>query len=150
MAEYALSLVCVLLLSGLSGLLAYKSDSKYVNLAISVIVIYVSVIPVLELRGAELDFGDFVPADTPELGGEYSERAEDSFALGIKRLINDKWNIPEDNVEVRLTGFDFSKMRAEHIWIGLLGNGASVDTEALEKYIEEKGLGACEAEYLVG
>lgn len=152
MPEYILSVVLIAALAAFAELVSYSSgkDAGH-KLAVSVIILYCIISPIVPLVKSIADFDvfDFTVNEDDLVGGAYLEVSEDAFREGILKSITEKWNLREDMTVVSVIGFDFQKMRAEKIIITLLSGGIAVDFREIEKYIEEAGLGVCEVKYAV-
>ena len=76
--------------------------------------------------------------------------AEDAFARGIGRAVEEKFSLEEGSVDVKVIGFDFEKMRAESIKIILSGRSVVADYRGIEKYVNSMEIGKCEVVIEIG
>ena len=150
MVEYLISVVVMSATLGFISYASYPSGSeRAVKFATSVLLLYTVLTPIVAIVG-ELDNNGFesVLGDTgtvkPEEDGAYLEVAEESFKEGIRKLLFTKYGIKEDDVKVRVYGFDFKTMSAEKIKVILSGNEVFADWRGISAYISGSGLGECE------
>ncbi len=88
------------------------------------------------------------PADIPE--GEGDEIFEESFCLGIKNAICEKFGIKSSNVRILTAGFSKNEWRAEKIRVILSGKASAADYHEIEKYINNMEIGDCRVEVEIG
>ena len=81
-----------------------------------------------------------------ELDYEYEEVAMDAFKNGIIELLAEEYSLERENFSVKTEGFDFSTLTAEKIYVTLYGRAAFCDPLAVERLIENYGLGECYAQ----
>ena len=146
MGEYMISVLAVCALSSVCGLLSYKGGAAE-RLAFGILVLYTVAMPAMSLAerwDGELRLPDLGGVDTSD--PEHGSIAREAFEDGIRRLVCEKYSFPEECVAVKADGFDFEEMRAERIGLLLSGRAALADRKAIEKYVEELGLGRCDAE----
>lgn len=117
--------------------------------AMGIILLFAVISPAVSLvnGAAELDI-DGLLGSYGDTGGEnlYEQTAEEAFCDGIERLVCDEYSLSDDDVEVRVFGFDVTKMYADKIKIILSGSASYADSRAISAYVRECGLGDCEAE----
>lgn len=153
LGEYIGSLIAISAVAALGSYAAYNPSDKVTRAAISLIVLYtvsVYAVGVSEWVG-ELDF-ESLSGDGAEIAisdSEYARVAEESFKLGIKRAVCDKFGISEEKMSVSVYGFNLENMKAERINI-VLFDAVSADYRAIEVYVEGCGLGKCQAEVRLG
>ncbi len=151
MREYALSLFATCALLGALSLIVYKKDGDATErFGMGVLLAAALILPLPGIIGA---VGDSLSGGLPsvEIGeGEYLAVAEEAFSEGIRRAVCQKFSLAEDSVEVKVTGFILSEMRAEKIKITLSGVAALADYKAIESYLEGQSLGECEVRLDVG
>lgn len=144
-------------MSSLLGLISYLSypgaSEKAVKFAVSLLLIYTSITPVLAFvrnfsDDALTDFVEEIKDNANEKldsgNEEYLLVSEEALKEGICKLIFTEYGIPAENIEVYIHGFDFEKMRAERISILLSGKGALSDSRSIENLVNELGIGECE------
>ena len=152
MSEYMAGIVLFSALISFAELISYSSgEDKGERLAISVVLIYCIVAPLIPLAEsfADFDISEIIPEGEELSGGAYIEVSEEGFREGILSLVVDKWGLLREETVVTVTGFDFETMTAERIIITLLSRGVSVDFHEIENYIEKAGLGVCEVRYAI-
>ena len=152
MSEYCFGVILLSSLVAFAELISYSGGSeKGEKLAISVILAYFVIsmlVPIIE-NVRDFDISEITESiDTPS-GGAYLEVGEEAFALGIKKLLYDKWGISENESAVAVIGFDFETMKAERIIITLLAGAFTSDFHEIEAYVEKAGLGECEVKYAI-
>lgn len=144
-------------MSALLGLISYLSypgaSEKATRFAVSVLLIYTSILPILTFvsrlaDGRELSFIEEIRQEAENNSasekGEYITVSEDAIKEGIKNLIFAEYGVAEEDINVHLYGFDFEKMRAESIKIILRGGGALSDYRSIENFVNSLGIGECE------
>ncbi len=152
--EYLISVTVISALLGLVSYLSYPGVSeKAVRFAVSVLLVYTSMTPVLSFvsrlsDGGELDFIEEI-REQAEDGfsneqGEYLSVAEDAIKKGISKLIFTEYGVAEENIKIYLRGFNFEEMRADNIKIVLQAGGALADYRGIEELVNSLGIGECE------
>ncbi len=152
MSEYFATVVLVSSLVAFFELFSYSGgEEKGEKLAISVIMIYLIISPLLPIvEGlSDFDISEITGEGGALTGGAYIEVGEDAFREGIAKLLLERWGLEKNTTVVTVVGFDFNKMKAERIIVKLLSKGITVDFREIEAYIEEAGLGECEVEYAI-
>ena len=149
MADYIISVVVLCGVVGLIGYLAYPSVSeRTLRFACSVLIIYAVILPALSLvssLGTDIsDIIEDIRSEGSDLDGDYLLVAEEAICQGIREAIASKFNMSAENIEVKISGFDFESMRAEHIRVLLKGSSVIGDYRKIEEYTESLGLGECE------
>ncbi len=142
--------VCALV--GLLSFLTYKEGDSSARFAFAVLLLYTVASP---LGGIIRDIGtgdcfgktEFSPED---YGEDYKETAGRAFADGVRAMICDEFSLKEEDVEVRVFGFDFSSMRSERIRVILSGTAAFADRKGIESFVDRYGIGECDAEIEIG
>ncbi len=149
MGEYLASCVVMAVVLALISYISYPGASqKSIKFASSVLLLYTVMMPVgtfvseiYSVRNISDIFGEeFIKPD----GGEYIEVAEDAFVDGIIKFIVDEYRADRENIDVIISGFSFTDMRAEHITVYLSGKAALLDRRGMESKINGLGLGKCE------
>ena len=151
MSEYAVGVFLISALVGMLSHLSYGGRSDISKLALSVLMLYVVVAP-LATMAKDMDFKNIFEVDYNEgiITDGYEGIAEDAFAKGIESAVADKFSLSEDNIRVRVVGFDFENMRAEKIQVILSGRAALADYKSIEKYLNGLNVGVCECEIEIG
>lgn len=152
LSEYFVSVVLVSMLVAFFELFSYSGgEEKGERLALSVIVIYLIISPLLPIvEGlSDFDISEITGEDATLTGGTYFEVSEQAFKNGIEKLLLEKWGLEKSNAVVTVVGFDVNKMKAERIIITLLSGAASVDFREIEACVSEAGLGECEVKYAI-
>ena len=150
MADYIISVVVLCGVLGLVGYLAYPSVSeRTLRFASSVLIIYTVILPALSfVSGLGTEISDIIEniREESSLRGDedYVTVAEEAICQGIREAIASKFNMSAENIEVKISGFDFESMRAEHIRVLLKGSSVIGDYRKIEEYTESLGLGECE------
>lgn len=153
MSEYLSCLISVSSLVGVSAFLSYgEREDKVLKIASSLIIAYVTVLPLVSLiRDLDYDFslgfddGSFVYIEDTLIG----EEAENAFCEGIEKYISERFSLPSEEITVRVFGFEYTSMKAEKIKIILSGKAIFADNRAIAEEIEKNGLGECEVELSV-
>ena len=140
--------VCV----GVLGLLSYNSNNGAEKGALFVILLYVVLSPIADLLG-KIDEDDFnlekySSAAVEDMG--YSEVTEGAICDGICRAVSEKFSFSDDEISVKLYGFEFERMKGERVRVLLSGRAALSDSKAVKKYVDEMGVGECEVEIRLG
>ena len=151
MSEYAVGVFLISALVGMLSHLSYGGRSDISKLALSVLMLYVVVAPLADMV-KNTDFKSLFEVDYNEeiITDGYEGIAEDAFAKGIESAVADKFSLSEDNIRVRVVGFDFENMRAEKIQVILSGRAALADYKSIEKYLNGLNVGVCECEIEIG
>ena len=154
MYEYLISVTVISAMLGLISYLSYPGSSeKNTRFAVSVLLIYTSMLPILTFvsrlaDGGELSFIDGIRQEAennlPDTEQEYIAVSEEAIKKGISKLIFTEYGVAEENVKIYIYGFDFEKMRAENIKIILRSAGALADYRSIEAYVNSLGIGECE------
>lgn len=133
---------------GLIGALAPPALEREAEAAIGVICLLSLAAPVVGIVGSLGSIGDSIPEYVPAVGeGGYLEVSEQAFADGIERYIAEEFSLPEECVEVRLSGFDFEAMSAAEARVLLYGTAAMGNIGGIRECVSEKFLsegGRCE------
>ena len=150
-------------MSSVLGLISYLSypgtSEKSMKFAVSVLLVYTTVTPILSFVSglSEEGIGSFVENIREEMEdnladdkGEYITVSEEAIKSGISNLIFTEYGISEDNIEVHLFGFDFEKMKAEKINVILSGKASLSDYRSIESFISGLGIGECEVKIEFG
>ena len=151
MSEYAIGVFLISAIVGMLSHLSYGGRGDISKLALSVLMLYVVVAPLADMV-KNTDFKSHFEVDYNEeiITDGYEGIAEDAFARGIESAVADKFSLPEDNIRVRVVGFDFKNMRAEKIKVILSGRASLADYKAIEKYLDGLNIGECECEIEIG
>ncbi len=154
MSAYLSSLVAISALVGVCSYASYgDAQDKLLKAASSFILVYILVCPAISLIESYADYklpeneiGDYFESinDT-----ELAENAEAAFSAGIKKHVCNRFSLSEDEVSVRVFGFDCRSMKAEKIKIILRGKAILADNRAIAEEISGNGLGECEVELSV-
>ena len=152
MSTYFVSVFAISVCVGVLELISYNRNSAAERAALGIIFLYVVLSPLadaawnFELGDLSADnIADNIIGET-EADVEYEAAAEEAFSEGIRRAVADKFSLPRESITVRIYGFEFSKMRCERIFLLLCGRAAFADNKAVEKYVNEMGLGECDVE----
>ncbi len=152
MSAYFVSVFGICVCVGALGLLSYNDKNAAQRCALGVILLYVVLSPVARVIG-EIDSDDFNLerlTSEIEIGSGYSEVTEAAVCDGICRATSAEFSFSDEDISVKLYGFDFEEMRAEKVRVLLSGRAALSDTKAVKKYIDEMGVGECEIEIRLG
>ena len=154
LGQYLVSVIIVSSLVAISTYFSYgSSEGRTVKTAMSIIVLYTVAAPIVSVIGEISDISLDLSVDTEDFGSvgdtEYAETAEAAFCEGVRAAIAERYNLNSNDVRVRVSGFDFEKMRAERITVIISGGAATSDHRAIAQYIAESGLGECEVELSV-
>lgn len=152
LSEYCALVVLVSGLVSFLELISYSGGKeKGERLAVSVILIYLVISPLVPLveSAKDFDISEILKEEQTLSGGAYLDVGENAFRDGIGKLLFEKWGIEENESVISVIGFDFNSMRAERIIITLLSKGVFSDFHEIESYIEKMGLGKCEVRYAV-
>ena len=153
MSEFLSCLISVSSLVGVSAFLSYgEREDKILKIASSLILAYVTVLPVVTLirdfdYDASVDLGDgsFMYIEDTLIG----EEAENAFCKGIEKYISERFSLSSEEITVRVFGFEYTSMKAEKIKVILSGKAVFADNRAIAEEIEKNGLGECEVELSV-
>ncbi len=152
MKEYALTVFLICLVCAVLTRVSFGGSEDVSKVALSVITLYVIISPLASgLKGFNID-SVLTPEwsyDVPSEDG-YVKVAEEAFADGVARAIEDKFSLKRETVKVRVFGFDFKRMSAEKIKIILSGISVTADHRAVLAYAEGLGIGECEVEIEIG
>lgn len=152
MKEYMISLFVVSAVLSLLSLLSYKSRLDGVRrFAFGVLLFSVAASPFIGALTKLVSDGieDILPpADITE--GDAEEIFEESFCLGIKTAICEKFGLKAGDVRVLAEGFSKDEWHAERIRIILSGIAALSDYHEIERYINNMEIGECVAEIEIG
>jgi hypothetical protein len=152
MSTYFVSVFAISVCVGVLELISYNRNSAAERAALGIIFLYVVLSPLADAAW-NFELGD-LSADKiigeTEADVEYEAAAEEAFSEGIRRAVADKFSLPRESITVRIYGFEFSKMRCERIFLLLCGRAAFADNKAVEKYVNEMGLGECDVEIEIG
>ncbi len=150
MSGYLGSVIAVSAVVAFCGIIMKEGGNDGISRAAMGIILLSAVItPAISLACEIADFDIDAILDSSETeGGEnvYEQTAEDAFCRGVEKLICDEYSLSADNVEVRVFGFDITRMCAAKIKIILSGSASLADSRAICAYVRECGLGDCEAE----
>ncbi len=147
MAEYILPIVIISAVTGMLSFISYpEAGDKASKFAASVLIIYVSLMPMLSFIGdiSKVDIeGFFEEIKTEENVGdpEYIKVTEEAFKEGICKLLVTKYGIKRENIKIYVFNFDFEAMRAESVKIILSGRAAAADARGMESYLNTLALG---------
>ena len=154
MSAYLTGLIAISSLIGVCSYISYGDrEDKYLKTASSLILAYVVILPIVTLVKDASDYtydgtfwiDSFDSINDTELG----ESAELAFCDGVKKYVCSQFSLSEENVRVRVFGFDFANMKAEKIKVILSGSAIFADNRAISEQIEKNGLGECEVELSV-
>ena len=147
MREYTVSLVCAVVVLALLSLLSYKYESDVGRrAAFAVLVIWITLVPLMKhFPSGNFEFPSF-NINIEDYDEEYKITAEEAFCDGVRTVICEKFSLDLSDVDLKIYGFDFEKMRAERIAVFLSGKAAFASYKDIEKYVEELGFGECDAE----
>lgn len=151
MTEYALSVFSILVVVGIGSLVCYGSAGAEKQ-ALWIIAAFVILSPIISALG-NIEISDIIydlPSDDPQLGDGYSAVVEEAFSDGVARAVADKFLLKEENIRVKLSGFDAKEMRAEKIKITLTGTAVMADRRGIENYVNSLNLGECKVEIEIG
>lgn len=81
---------------------------------------------------------------------EADEIYEEAFCLGVKNAVCERFELKTGEVRVLSVNFSKEEWRAERIRVILSGKAALSDYREIEKYINNMGIGECEAEIEIG
>lgn len=150
MTEYLYGLIAIGAVTFIAGLISYGGEcDRTIKGALGVVLLSFIISPILTLFGSlsDIDFGgifDYSDEDIKIEDSLYYKTAEESFCVGIERLLSEELNIPSDDIEVYTEGFSLGEMRAKRITIILSGSGVYADYRRVINTIEREGLGECE------
>lgn len=135
---------------GVLGLVAYRQGDVAQRFAFAVL-LSLAVVSSLSEAIADLHLIlDGTAGGGGQTDGLYTEVGESAFAEGIAASVAERFSLDPSEISVRLSGFDFSLMRAEKIVITLSGTAAFADARGIASYISEKNLGVCEVKIEFG
>ena len=152
MSTYFVSVFAISVCVGVLELISYNRNSAAERAALGIIFLYVVLSPLADAAW-NFELGDLSANNMigeTEADVEYEAAAEEAFSEGIRRAVADKFSLPRESITVRIYGFEFSKMRCERIFLLLCGRAAFADNKAVEKYVNEMGLGECDVEIEIG
>lgn len=152
MREYVVSIVACAVLVAIGGLICHGgATSSAATSAMSLVLLYTVIVPLItalpEVGGFDIRsyLADF-KVDISEEDSSYYETVENSFADGIEKMVCEEFSLSDEEVRVKVFGFDVQKLNAEKIKIILSGGAASADYRSIAAEVEEAGLGECEVE----
>lgn len=149
MTGYITGVFAISALLGLCSLLSYgKDDERVRKFAFSILLLYVTVLPLSGISLGDIDFGNLKNPGTNV--GEYENVAREAFISGIREHIAREYSLDEDNIRVLVEDFDFSVMRAGRIRIILSGSAVFADYKGIEKYVNNLDMGECRVEIEIG
>ena len=150
MSEYLCGLIIIGGVVAVSGLICYGGEcDRTVKGALGVVLLSFIISPILTLFGSvsDIDFGGIFDYNGEDISIEdslYYKTAEESFRVGIERLLIEELDISGDEIEAYTEGFSLAEMRADRITIILSGSGVYADYRRVINIIESEGLGECE------
>ena len=147
MREYIVSLVCAVVILALLSLLSYKYESDVGRrAAFAVLIIWITLVPLTKsFPNGNFEFPSF-NINIEDYDEEYKIAAEDAFRDSVRTVICENFSLDLSDVDLKIYGFDFEKMRAERIAVFLSGKAVLASYKDIEKYVEDCGLGECDAE----
>ena len=151
MEEYITSIFAVSAVTAILGLIAYRGGDTVTKFAFSVLVMYVSLVPISgiidDIKNGNADFS----VSLPDYGvGEYSESVSEAFCLGVSRYICSEFSLDESDVSVSVLDFDMEKMTAALVKVTLSGRAVFADKIKIEELVYDAGLGKCEVQIEIG
>ena len=155
LSEYLFSAVIVALIASFLSYISYPSQNDTaVKAASALLILYTLISPVSALISSLYELSEKDSIFDTEIftqeGGEYLEVSEEAFKTGIKRYISDEFDTDEKNIEVVLSDFKFTEMRAEHISVYLSGSALLLDRKKIEEKLNKLNLGKCEVFWDIG
>lgn len=130
------SFLCFIMKSG--------GDGKTVRSALGIILIAALISPLAGILkgGLSLDFDYDTPPAADDEG--YAEYMAEAMREGIELALMDKFSLKEDEVSVKIIGFDAQRMRCEKCVVKLSYGGGFADFRGIERYCAECGADKCE------
>lgn len=122
---------------------------KSSRFALGIISLAALLIPLVSLVRGTLNV-EFSYTDTTYPSSAVTKTLEAAFADGISDALEDEFSINDEDIEVRIFGFDEEKMTADEISVTLSGRAAAKDLGRIEDYVTELGLGKCVLEVRIG
>lgn len=144
--SYALGALGICALTALAGFISYRGNADGAAKGALAVILLFSLVSAFSSIDFDFSFDISGEQFLPEGGGEYERVGREALEAGIRRLIADRYSLPEENISVRAEGYDFSAMRAERIFVLLSGRAVYADARAIKNYISEQGLGECEVD----
>ena len=148
MSHFAL-VVAVAFSAAVAALISYDGGKSIdIRSAVSIVLLVAVASPIAAFVGELSDKGlpSFAIPDGEEMTPEYEEVALDAFCEGIGELLAERYSLDKSCFAVKAENFDFTKMRAEKIYVTLYGRAVLCDPDAIERLVNEYGLGECYAE----
>ncbi len=136
----------------LLSLLSYKSRLDGVRrFAFGVLLFSVAAAPFMNAL-SELVSGGYEDIIPPAeiIEGDSEQIFEESFCLGIRNAVCEKFGLKSSDVRILVIGFTPEGWRAEKIRVILSGAAALSDDHEIERYINNMEIGECEAEIEIG
>ena len=150
--EYIIRLLIIATFVAFATAVAHPGLRQATGFATGILVICAIMLPLVDIiKDINLNF------DVDEyLGSTKNEQPEDvikvAFEDGIREYISVEYGVDESLVIVLADGFDMSKMRAERIYVTLMGKAALLDYKRIEEMIEREftNNGECEVSVKIG
>lgn len=151
MSAYFIGVFAICACLGILGLISYDEKNNAERGAIGIILLYVVLSPIAE-NLSDINEKSFNIDEFGEeyIGSEYLEVGEAALCDGICLAVAESFSISEDNISVKLVGFDFNEMHCDTVRVLLSGKAITADSIAIKKFIEEMGVGMCEVEIEIG
>lgn len=141
----------VVLAGSIGNYLCHDKMKGVTKIACRLLLILAALTPVIGLVKNFASGGITLPDISPgEDAGIYEDVARDAFDEGIRLAIQSEWGIEKENIYVGTDGFDFENMRAERIYVTLMGKAALADNKAIKQYVEENFGGVCVVQIEIG
>ena len=151
MTEYFTGVVLVVLAGSVGTYLCHERMKGVTKIACQLVLLLAVSAPIggliSNIAGGGIRLPDFSVGDDV---GAYEEIARDAFADGVSLAIQSEYGLSEEEVYVGCDGFDFETMKAERIYVTLMGRGALSDHKAIKKYVEQSFGGVCVVEIELG
>ena len=152
MKEYMLMGLVLSAIIAIAASLVYSKDYEKVSrLAMSIVLLFALASPVSTLIREVMELHEFdFSIDSTKVEGGYEKVADEAFVSGIVGAIAEEFHLSKSEIAVTLVAFSTKEMRAEKIHVLLSGKAILADTRAIERYLEDSGLGECEVKIYVG
>lgn len=145
MSGYGISVFALSAVLGVLGLLSYRQGGDGAQRFAFAVLLCVTVAMPLSEGVRELSsLGQITDVPTDEYSELYASVAEEAFAAGLCQQICSHYGLDPSEVELRLSGFDFSAMSAERVTVTLSGSAATADSRSIKEYIKEQGIRECD------
>ena len=125
---------------------------RSISFGAGVLIICAILLPLVDIIkdiDIKIDIEDYLENIETNLSDDALEMA---FEEGIREYISGEYKVDKDLITVMADGFDFECMRAERIYVTLVGRAAMLDYKMIESVVEKEfnKEGECEVSLRLG